>query len=281
MSLPGNFSPTEQFQDTVRKSMNPLIKEYFRDAGDEDLSSSRGALKISCLHRDDDHINLTKARMEWFDTIRETGISSWILGSDRELADERPDVNRLKVDNHPKVTLRFTQDLESTPKGKQPVRMRSTFRIMDKVIDSSKGGETFLPSHAERLAREIKETLALPKYNFSKGKELWLYGDLDNGFDFRLLSLNRGHAEKLIKSVLGIRNIRYQEEFLRLSDYVNKRSISSIASTTRVYGKTRQDPRYRPIANVRFRWALVDVGLQRQIVLCDTTGFFKDALEIA
>ncbi|HBE18849.1 MAG TPA: hypothetical protein DEG17_03350 [Cyanobacteria bacterium UBA11149] len=276
------FNPTEQFQNTVRQSMNPIINEYFRDTEGENLKSSRGALKISCLHRENDSLCLTQARMDWFRDIRGYGIESWVLGADREFAaNERPDLINLKVDNHPKITIKFAQDLESTPEGKQPVRMSLSFRIMDKVIDSSKGGDDFTPLDAEHLAKKIKSAFATPKYTHSKGKELWLYKDNDNGYDFRILSLNKGESEKLIKTTLAIRNIPYQQELLRLSDYVNKKSVSTTNSTTRIYGETRQDPRYRPVANVRFRWALAYVGLNRQVCLCDTTGFFRDALEVA
>ncbi len=73
----------------------------------------------------------------------------------------------------------------------------------------------------------------------------------------------------------------YNNEYLRVSE--PKRNSETNPTTSKlIYGKLRQDTRWRPTANVRFRYAVLNVhGMQNRIILVDRTNNYLDALEWA
>ena len=73
MPLPDNFSPAEHLQDTIRRTFQREVREWFRDIdldGDLDITTPRSSLALACEHRDDDSFNMTIGRVLLFETLR-------------------------------------------------------------------------------------------------------------------------------------------------------------------------------------------------------------------
>jgi len=75
-------SPTEHFQDSIRRVLNPRIRQHFKDVPlDDDLSSDRGHLKLACLHKDKDSIVLTVGRLLFFTLLKLEQLASLVAAS--------------------------------------------------------------------------------------------------------------------------------------------------------------------------------------------------------
>lgn len=273
MPLPQNFSPAEHLQDVVRRVFNPEVKEYFKDVGpadwDESLVSDRAHLRVACTHRDDDTIAMTQMRLQVFDQIR---FGNWLqMFYPRE---QTPDVWDTEVVDNPKVKLYFAQDSSAVPEGRSVIQAEYSFRLMDQTPS------TIRETDALTLARQIRSEFAAthPTYTWTKGKVIVSYKDPSRGYRLRIYGSTEVEAEQLIRKILAIRNHPFEED--KLTPHIPRRnSVNNPSGTELVYGKQRKKPRWRPTANVRFRWASLEIqGLPRDIMLVDTTGYFQDAL---
>lgn len=283
MSLPNKHSPVEHFQDTVKKAFNPIVKQYFKDVGpddwDESLSDDRSHLRVACTHKDEDPLQLTLGRMQLFGELRQSNLSQLLLAPSYPFDVIEEDK---RVSNHPLIELMFTQDFSSVPEERSVIQAVVRFRLMDFINEQKEGenGKLFDEPDALVLARKIRQEMigGGKGYKFTKGKFLYTYLDEKNGYRFQLYTSTENEAVETIKKTLAIRNHHYDEKKLRLHDVRKRNSETKPSGSRRVYGKTRQKARWRPIANVYFRWATAEVGLEHKIVLVDSTGYFRDAL---
>lgn len=283
MALPDNFSPTEQFQDTIRRAFNPIVRRYFRDVGPEDwdetLQDDRSHLRVACTHRENDSLALTQARMDLFRDLSGLDLREVLLLSRYDLDVEEDDE---LIENRPQVQLFFAQDSSAAPDGRSVIKAEVSFRLMNflKERRDNMEGQLFEEADARTLARDIRAQMmnGYKPYTFTKGKFLYTYTHKKLGYRFRLFVGTEAEAIKTIKRVLDIRNHPYEERRLTLCNPVRRNSENNPPGTRRIYGKNRKQARWRPIANVKFRWAMAEVGLNRKVVLIDATGHFPDAL---
>lgn len=264
MALPEDFSPWEHLQSMLRLNHNKLVREYFSDVGGDDwepdLTSTRGQLRIACTLDDNDTTAMTMLRMYLFYDVLGYGKKNLAVvygSSDNWLP---------PVQGHPKIILYFSQDKSSSPPGFGLVDAEISFRLMKETA------ATFTPTEAETIARKIKEefTDAGKGIRFTKGKDIYAYKDEINGYRLQILCTTESDAVDIIQRCLRIQNIVYDKD--NLSKHEPKRTSNPKPGKTLIYGKQREKRRYRPIANVRFRYAICEVpGLNRPIVLFDTT----------
>jgi hypothetical protein len=283
MPLPEKHSPVEHFQDTVKKALNPIITQYFKDVGpqdwDESLTDDRAHLRVACTHKDEDPLQLTLGRMQLFTELRQLNLAQLCLipSSDPDIIEEDE-----KVANHPLIELFFAQDSSAAPEDRSVIQAEIKFRLMDFINEAKPGmeGKLFDEPDALVLARNIRQEMMVAGrgYRFNKGKLLHTYNDHKNGYRLKLYTSTENDAVETIKKTLAIRNHPYDDKKLKLHDVPKKTSENNPSGSRRVYGKTRKKARWRPTGNVYFRWATADVGLNRKIVLVDSTGHFLDAL---
>lgn len=274
MPVPDNFGPDEQFQDAVKKVVNKLVKERFKDVdldeGDVDLSSARGALKTACTHQEKDSMLLTIGRMLMFSQVCGFGLEQvWDLFGgevERHLAN---------VTYMPQVKLFFREsDFDADP-GFLPISAIVSFRIKGETPDS------FTKGKAEALANKINSQFAKPTpYKWKKGKELYTYRDELKNYNFQLYAFNETEAKKVIRDCLGINGDTFKDELLSLHGSIKPtEAYPTLPLKKRVMGETLNQPRKRPVGNVIFRYAQLHVqGRIKPLTLVDTTYSFSNAL---
>ncbi|MCF4968703.1 hypothetical protein [Nostoc sp. CMAA1605] len=264
MPLPEDFSPWEHLQSMLRLNHNKLVREYFRDVGGDDwepdLTSTRGQLRIACTLDDNDTSAMTMLRMYLFYEVLGYGQKNLavVYGSKERYTPP--------VTGHPRVILYFSQDRSGIPKGYGLVDAEMSFRLMKETE------ETFTPAEAETLGRKIKEefTDGGKGIQFTKGKDIYAYYDKENGYRLKILCTTESDAIDVIQRCLRIQNIAYNKNFLSVSQ--PKKTSNPKPGKTLIYGKQREKRRYRPIANVRFRYAICEIpGLTKPVALYDTT----------
>ena len=178
------------------------------------------------------------------------------------------------VEGRPQVFFYFSQDEASVPEGQGRVTAEYSFRLMNET------SATITPSKALTLARSIKEHFIAGNKGivFTKGKTIYKYYDEPKGYRLRLYGNNEGGAEDLIHKILAVREHTYDEKKLVVCS--PKRASNSNPTTKKtVYGKKLSEQRYRPTANVRFRYSYLYIhGITKPIFLVDTTGRHFEAL---
>lgn len=269
MALPADFSEWEHLQSTLRISHNKLVREEFSDiAADDALDIPRGSLKIACLLKDDDTVDMTILRF-WLFFVHARKASDFhppIFGIPSDLYQE-------SVVYRPQVILNFWQDLDATPPGRTPIRMRVGFRLHNETPQSITQAE------ALTLSTKIKtEFMGAGGYRFSRGKKKFVYLDKARGYDFRLLAISEAEARELIGKVHDLRN--HTPDWDNLSEVTTSKTFPENPGTQVIYGKSVNKIRYRPAATVRFRSAELHIhGLANPVILADMTGYHKTALQ--
>ncbi|MFN6565453.1 MAG: hypothetical protein RMY28_037410 [Nostoc sp. ChiSLP01] len=265
MALPDNFSSFEHLQDMIRINHNKIVREYFNDLGGDDwepeITSTRGQLRVACTMLDNDTAAMTLMRQYFFYETLGYGRSNLavIHGSTEKF--EAP------VEGHPKILLYFSQDMESIPKGYDKVDAEISFRIMNETQ------ATFTEAKARALGVKIKQQFIQNGKGivFTKGKDIYSYVDKSNGYRMRVYSTTETDAIDVVQRALECQNLTYNKN--NLTKHEPKKTSNPKPGKHLVYGKQRPKKRYRPIANVRFRYATCEVpGLNKEIVLYDTTN---------
>jgi hypothetical protein len=191
MALPNNFSPTEQLQDVILKTVNAEVREWFRDVtAEDDLASSRGALKIACMHREEDTIAATASRLMLFYMVCGSmpGLKGWLA----------PDHHVLSVEGHPQVILNFVETGHSAKARKISKRhtMRCSFRILSERFESA-GDE----SKIDQLERKIKQQFPL-NYRHQTGQTNFAYMDKAKGYQLRIAAFSEPDARELARKMI-------------------------------------------------------------------------------
>jgi hypothetical protein len=267
MPLPDNFSPFEHLQDMIRREHNKTVRRFFKDLGNEtwdpEIKSPRGALRVACTIDDNDTATMTLIRLYLFYEV--LGYGKKRLARVYGVPDTRFEED---VTTRPQIFLYFSQDGSAVPDGADKVDMECSFRLMDET------SSTITPAKVLPLARKIKELFldANKGIVHGKGKFIVYYRDKELGYDLRIRSINENEGVELIKKILSIRNHTYDSNKKTLST-PTKNSVNTQTATSTVYGKQRKSKRWRPTANVRFRYAYLHVdGLRDDVYLVDTTS---------
>ncbi|BAS54924.1 hypothetical protein NIES2135_58110 [Leptolyngbya boryana NIES-2135] len=271
MPLPNNFSPAEHLQDTIRRTYNPEVREWFSDitTDDPDINTPRASLRTACTHAEMDTMDMTLSRMLLFDMLIKQRWNQGIVSGDRDLN------YRVLRRTRPQVTLYFLEDLEDVEPGYDPVSGEISFRLMTQT------STTFSNSEALALANKIKTEFGTGQgFVWRKGKELCSYTDWDKGYQLQLLVRSEAEARTLIGKVLDLQSHTPDWEFFnRIENGSPSEAFPTIPPRETILGKSRRLPRRRPIAEVRFQYATVKLaGLAKPVYLFDRSGRYDSAL---
>ncbi|MEJ1931999.1 hypothetical protein WDZ92_17305 [Nostoc sp. NIES-2111] len=272
MDLPKDYTPSKHLKDMIRRDHNKVVSRYFRDLGNDwqpNLRTPRDQLRTACMIRDDDTMEMVQTRLYYFYEVLGYGKKRLGIFYGMPALDFQE-----SFEGRPQVFLFFSQDRASVPEDLSPITAEISFRLMDET------SESITPAKALTLANKIKSEMTDggKEIYFNKGKNIVNYNDRKNGLALQIYSTNEAEGEKIIKKILAIRNISFDQTKQTVS--TPKRNSENIPKGTHtVYGKPRKKRRWRPTARVRFRYAYLYVhGLNETVPLVDATGQWVDAL---
>ncbi|MBE9065132.1 hypothetical protein IQ260_00500 [Leptolyngbya cf. ectocarpi LEGE 11479] len=276
MPLPDNFSPVEHLQDTIRRTFSREVREWFRDIdldGDLDIATPRSSLALACEHRDDDSFNMTIGRILLFETLRGRFADRLVnASSGAGSTTYRTDVRRR---TRPKISLYFIEDANDVETGYAPVDGTISFRLMDHTPSS------ITPVIAQTYAQRIKSNFDIGGgFVWKKGKNMYSYSDWPNGYQLQLLCRTDTEARRIVDAVLDVQS--HVPDWSYFNEKINAEPASAfpiIPDIDRAYGEQRRQPRRRPVADVRFQYATLEVlGVANPVVLVDRSGVLPTAL---
>lgn len=275
MPIPEDFSETEHLQSLVRRYVNKLVRQDFKDLGgddwDPDVTTTRGAMRHALTHEDNDPITTTLLRLfiYYFIYNKAKSLQADIFGIPASSFDE---IRKYK----PQITLYFSQDTDDVEDGENKVEGEISFRLMDESSTSLTQAEI------NSYALKIKNDFAVPgKLVWSKGRLMVSYSDWSKGYSLQLLVSSKVEGKNLIQKVLSIQNHTPDWRYMAVKEneepqdaYPNNPGLQTIL------GETYKKPRRRPVEQVKFRYATLAVqGKKRPINLVDTTYRRANAVE--
>lgn len=273
MALPQGFSEFEHLQDTIRKVQNKIVKEEFSDLGDDDwepnISTGRASLRQACTLKDEDSADMLQMRLFLYYVIL------------RKAKDLHPAIYGIPTTSFqeqrkfkPQIMLFFQEDASDVEPGYSPVTGEISFRIMNEESD------TLSMSKVQTFANKVKSAFATPSFVWRKGKELFSYTDWKKGYQLQLLCRSVTEAKTVVEQVLDIQGDSPDWKKLAINSNAEPASAyPTIPQSEHILGKTRKLPRRRPIADVRFQYALLHVhGLPNSICLVDRSGTYSNPL---
>lgn len=269
--LPSNFDSWEHLQTTYMLEYNKRVDKFFADVqGNGDLGSVRGSLKLACRLVDGDNQATWNLRTSlFFDVIGYSRKNlSIFYGSSSDTA--------LPVAGHPQLFLYFSQDSQAVPANGKRIDHEKSCRL---TRYSSKTGET-LPAITRAnlldIAREIK-TLFMDGQKgitYTCGKILVSYTDPPNGFAKGNYWLVNSKAEgvSLYQKLCNAIDRPFDMDKINVGTPEKDSTTQASTGTETILGKPYKKRAYRPVANLRFRYAYVAFGnTAPPIFLIDTT----------
>lgn len=271
MPLPNNFSPAEHLQDTIRRTYNPEVREWFADltTDDPNINTPRGSLRTACTHRENDTMDMTLSRMLLFDMVVKQRFMQAQSSSDRDLN------YRVLRRTRPKLTLYFLEDVQDVEPEYRLVSGEISFRLMNQT------SQTLSKTEATALGRKIKSLFGASKgFVWKKGKLLCSYSDWDKGYQLQLLVRNEAEGRRLVEQVLDIQGHTPEWEFFNIVNNAEPaQAFPTVPPKETILGKSYRLPRRRPIADVRFQFAQLKLaGLPQPVFLYDRSGRYDNAL---
>lgn len=266
MAVSRNWSNQRSF---LRETHNQEVNDWFEDITNPnpDNSSGREQAKKACLVEPNDSQNMALIKIMTFRfTVQKVHLRPDVYGIESIPYQEN-------VSFRPQVTLFFTQDASAAVPDRRRMEGQISFRLVNETSAS------ITREKAQDIAAIIREQMTVP-HNFiwKKGKYKLIYKDPERGLNLNIMALNKTEGLKLINKMITIVGAEYQSDLLKTSE-PEKESSTNPTETVLVYEKQRKQRRWRPIGNVRFRYALLTIaGMQNRITLVDTTSQYLDAL---
>jgi hypothetical protein len=248
---------------------NKIVRDAFADTPtDDDITTPRGSLKVACTLRDNDSALMTALRymLFYYDLGQARALHPEIYGIPTTVFQE---IRAFK----PHVKLYFQEDREDVDDGYQPVRGEVSFRVMNET------SESMTPSEVTRLRNEVRRVFETGNgYVWKKGRLLCNYVHKEKGYQFQLLCRSETEAKDLIGKILSVNNDTPQWKRLNVSaNDEPSQAYPIIPETVNILGERRRMPRHRPLANVRFQYAELNLyGMKKPIILCDRSGTFHN-----
>lgn len=244
---------------------NTEVMKWFKDA---ETVTTRKALRDSLLIQAKESRTSALFKIQYFrEFVQQTHLKPAIYGIPTTTYHE-------DTKFHPQVELFFAQDKMAVPEGKTAIQATINFRLMGTTPT------TITKAEVNTLAANIKRAFVVADegYVFTKGKHIVSYADAALGYYLQIYATSKAEGEAVIKKVLDIQNHTYDSEKMSFHS-PEKDSINNPSGTIKILGEDEDKTRYRPSANVKFRYAFLKLnGLTRDKVLVDTTGHFREAL---
>lgn len=285
MPLPEPFSDIEHLQLVIRRYLNKQIREDFKDifnggeTWEPEVGTTRGAMLRALLHEDSDPIHVTATRMMLY---------YFTYGKARELQPPQYSIPVLDYQEsnryRPQIHLMFYQsqlDID-TPQdnnsiNSQPVKGQISFRLENETTES------ITMIDLERYANRIKTNFgASGGYRWHKGKITINYVDKSKGYKLKLYCRDKAEGKQLIEQVLDIQQHTPDWQYMttvEAEEPLERYPTIPTPRTKRILGENREQPRRRPVVQVRYRYSLMHLhGLNRPIPLHSLTKAFKNPI---
>lgn len=270
MPLPDDFNEWEHLQNTLRRVHNEAVRDFYRSQPDNDISTTRASAKHACIMKDEDTSTMTVLRFWLF----------WVVCRKmRDNFEPYYGVPISAIDSvvtyRPQITCYFVEDAQDTEQGYRPVTGEISVRVMTETSESLT--ETKLQNYANKINTAFGQGQG---FIWKKGKELYTYGDKRSGFRFQVLTRNSNDAIEIIQKTINIVNGNYNSKYLKVNEAIDTNSaFPTIPSNQIILNKAYREPRKRPIADVRFAYAVIKIwGLGKPRVLVDKTGYWSSAI---
>lgn len=273
MPLPDGFSEWEHLQDKIRLYHNKLVRAYFKNQADDDISSPKAGLKHACLIKDDDTTAMTQMRLWLFEITvgHAQSLQAPIYGIPvQEFQRE--------TKFRPQIKLHFKEPYDKEThetQGFTQVRGEITFRLMNET------SATMSRFKAETWATKIKNELAIPTpFVWEKGWFKATYLDSENGYDFRLLVKSKAEGERIVRAMVGLNNNSYKDDNFQFIEH--SRNYPVLPETHLVYGRTTKKARQRPRVDLKFTHAqlLLDGRIQAINLVASKFMRLRSVIEI-
>ncbi|MGD1712305.1 hypothetical protein, partial [Dapis sp. BLCC M172] len=177
--------------------------------------------------------------------------------------------------SQPRVFMYFLEDMADVEPGYSPVQGKIGFRIMDKTDNPESPLPKITKADLNQLAKKIK-TLFFDGggYVWKKGKEMYVYHHWEQGYQLQLLCRGKAVALEIINKILAIQNNTYiATRFKSNLTEDEATAYPTIPRKITVLGEEIDEPRKRPIAEVRFQYASIYLNKwPRPIALVNTKG---------
>ncbi|MEH1779841.1 MAG: hypothetical protein V7L26_12135 [Nostoc sp.] len=264
-SLPEDYDPFQHLKQVYYPQHNAAVALFFNDLGSDwkpNIATARSSLRVACTITPDDNELLIAMRHRLFWDLLGYGKSDLFLYQGSIDAITQP------VTGHPKVVLKFTQGKATVPIGGVAADMECSFRLVNYTQ------ATYTPALATTLANEIKSLFFVSNagYVFTKGKNIYNYLDVANGYRLLIRGNDQASATTLIEMLLQLTSTTFDENKLSVSNPM-KSNVVETPQQHLVYGQEKNLPNFRPTVNVRFRYAYVRIpGYTKNIILYDATG---------
>ncbi|MEH2139085.1 hypothetical protein [Nostoc sp.] len=262
-ALPENYDPFQHLKQVYYPQHNAAVALYFKDLPTDwkpNIASARSSLRVACTITPDDNELLIAMRHRLFWDLLGYGNSNLIVynGSTNDIAPP--------VAGHPKVYFYFSQDIASVPHGTSRLDAEYSFRLIKETA------ATYTKAKAIALATLIKEFFVVngQGIQFTKGKNIYSYTDPANGYRLRIYAHQETDALPIIQKMLECTETVYNQNKLNTHEPLRDNTVTPVEQL--VYEKEIIPPKFRPIANVRFRYAYVEIPLvKKPVYLVDTT----------
>ncbi|BAY34176.1 hypothetical protein NIES2107_60810 [Nostoc carneum NIES-2107] len=269
--LPANFDSWEHLQQTYMLEYNKRVDKFFNDVqGNGDLSNVRASLKLACRLKDDDNIATWNLRTSlFFDVIGYSRKNlSIFYGSDLDIIQP--------VAGHPQLFLYFSQDSQAVPPNGKRLDHEKSCRL---TRYASKSGE-ILPAITKAnlldLSHEIKAQFVSANKGivYTAGKISVSYTDPVNGFprgNYWLVN-SKQEGITLYQKLCNVIDRPFDLNKINANTPEKDSTTQVISQTDTILNKQYKQTAYRPVANLRFRYAYVSFGgTAPPIFLIDTT----------
>lgn len=267
------YNEWEHLQSTVMQAYNRIVRDEFNDVVDDDgISTPRSSLKVACLVKDDDSAPMVAIRMAFFYmTCRKAqDLQRPVYGIPVGTFDE---VRKYR----PQVILHFVEPYEETDTadGYQPVYGQASFRLM------SETSQSLTEAELRTIGNRLKTQLGTGNgFVWRKGRNQVTYDNPGQGFGLRIACTSESEGRDVVQAIVQVAGrtvdlskVNYKENAAPAEAFPTNPGNQTIL------GKSRKNPRRRPVANVRFRYATCLIhGLPNPIILYDKTGRYRNAL---
>lgn len=173
----------------------------------------------------------------------------------------------------PQVFLWFTQDKNEVPDGERALEGEISFKLVKYT------SESITSEYIKSLAQRVKSKFGNSGgFVWNKGKTRVTYFDKSLGYDFRVNCRDEAEGYRIIEQVLDLQGHSPKEELFSVNEAkAPSKKYPDRPDRRLILGQTRRLPRRRPLARVRFRYALLHLwGVPQPVCLLDLTGRFAE-----
>lgn len=276
MSLPEGYDSFEYLQDFFRKVSNKEVNHHFSDLGENwepSLEDGRSRARVACTHQDNDTATMSLMRTILFYMQMGYFRHDLVVYQGALQNDDIP------VTGHPSIHFYFSQDGQAVPDGESKLDAEYSVRLMTLTNTS-----TNLRTKLIEIANEIKVQFVDARKGIllNKGNLCVSYKDVEHGFPkgSKILTNTETDAIDIYQRMCNVIDVPFDESRITVHN-PKKASTNTRTQTQVIMGKTRKKPRYRPVGNVRFRYAFCRIpGDPQPVYLVDTTYRYNSLVDL-